>query len=232
MSWARCFGRAFWSVQGVRRGPGSRLRGSWGSPGGVRGASWEGLGRSWGVLGATFKAVRFRIDFLIDFERQKGAKREAFGEPKWSQNRSQNESKLKSIFKSEQIPFKNVLETSWGRLGPILGHLDRARGHLGAIVSRLWEPKPLIFLRIFTIFEKSRFYIKMIILAGLEAILGRLGAILGPLGPNLGRFGWPRGSKREAKRDLRFAKNQTKMTSKFRSIFGSLLKPKNEKKPA
>ena len=69
---------------------------SWGALGvsaGVRGASWESLGRSWGDLGATFKAVRFRIDFLIDFERQKGAKREAFGEPKWSQNRSQNHSK-------------------------------------------------------------------------------------------------------------------------------------------
>jgi len=54
--------------------------------GGVRGASWEDLGRSWGDLGATFKAVRFQIDFLIDFDREKGAQREAFGEAKWSQN--------------------------------------------------------------------------------------------------------------------------------------------------
>ena len=52
------------------------LMGSWGSPGGVRGASWESLGRSWGDLGPTFKAVHFRIVFLIDFERQKGAQRE------------------------------------------------------------------------------------------------------------------------------------------------------------
>ena len=74
----------------------------WGGLRGVLGCLWEvlgalepllgdlgsvlaGLGRSWGDLGATFQAVRFRIDFLIEFERQKGAKRDAFGEPKWSQ---------------------------------------------------------------------------------------------------------------------------------------------------
>ena len=159
--------KTFWVVQG---GPGGLLghpRGvqeaSWGVlglSGGVRGASWEGLGRSWGDLGATLEADRFRIVFLIDFERQKGAEREAFWQPKWSQNRSQNKSKSKSIFKSEQIPFKTVLETSWSCLGPIWGHLDRAWGNLRAILGRLGEPKPLIFLRIFTIFERSRFYIK------------------------------------------------------------------------
>ena len=113
--------KTFWVVRG---GPGGLLgasggvqEASWGVlglSGGVRGASWEGLGRSWGDLGATFKAVRFRIDFLIDFERQKGAKREAFGEPKWSQNRSQNDSKSKTIFESE----KNALQDA---LGPVLG---------------------------------------------------------------------------------------------------------------
>ena len=145
--WARCFGKHFGSSGGFReaflghpRGSRRPLGGSWGSPGRVRGASWEGLGRSWGDLGATFKAVRFRIVFLIDFERQKGAQREAFWEPKWSQNRSQNDSKSKSIFKSEKIPFKAVLGPSWSRLGSILGHLDRAWGHLGAIWSRLGEP--------------------------------------------------------------------------------------------
>ena len=117
--------KTFWVVQG---GPGSFLghpggvqEASWGVlglSGGVRGASWEGLGRSWGDLGATFKAVRFRIDFLIDFERQKGAKRDAFGEPKWSQNRSQNDSKSKSIFKSEKTLFKTVLEPPWAHLAP------------------------------------------------------------------------------------------------------------------
>ena len=109
--------------------PGRVREASWevlGLSGGARGTSWEGLGRSWGDLGATLEAVRFRIVFLIDFECQKGAQREAFWEPKWSQNRSQNDSKSKSIFKSEKIPFKTVLEPSWSRLGPILGHLDRA----------------------------------------------------------------------------------------------------------
>ena len=63
----------------------------------------------------------------------------------------------------------------------------------------------------------------MVILAGLEAILGRLGAILGPLGPNLGRFGRSRGPKREAKRDPRGTQNETKITSKCWLIFGSIL---------
>jgi len=50
-----------------------------------------GLGRSCGDLMATLEAVHFSIVFLIDFSRQKGTKREAFGEPKWRQYRSQNE---------------------------------------------------------------------------------------------------------------------------------------------
>ena len=69
--------------------------------------------RSWGFLGATFKPVRFRIDFLIDFERQKGAKKEAFGEPKWSQNQS----KTRSKFKSEKVGLGNDLGRSWVILG-------------------------------------------------------------------------------------------------------------------
>ena len=96
---------------GIRGGPGAVL----GGPGAVRqglGASWEGLGRSWSDLGATFKAVRFRINFLIELERQKGAKSEAFGEPKWRLNRSQNDSKSKWIFKSEKTFFKTVLGAS------------------------------------------------------------------------------------------------------------------------
>ena len=109
-------------IWGRPGGSGRRLGGSWGCPGGSGGR----LGRVLGALGATFKAVRFRIYFLIDFERQKGAKREAFGEPKWSQNRSQNDSKSKSIFKNEKTLFKTVLGAPWGHLdpiwGPVLGH--------------------------------------------------------------------------------------------------------------
>ena len=96
-------------ICGRRRGVREASWGVLGVSGGVRGASWEGLGRSWGDLGATFKAVRFRIDLLIDFERQKGSKREAFREPNWSPNRSQNDSKSKSMFKSEKTLFKTVL---------------------------------------------------------------------------------------------------------------------------
>ena len=99
---ARCFGKGFWVVRegpaghlGVsRRGPGGVLgspRGVRRGPGGILGESWESLGRSWGDLGTTFSAVGFRIDFLVDLERQKGAQREAFGEAKGSQNRSQND---------------------------------------------------------------------------------------------------------------------------------------------
>ena len=53
----------------------------------------------------------------------------------------------------------------------------------------------------------------MVVLAALETFWRHLGAILGPLGPNLDEFEHPRGSKREAKRDPRGIKNETKMTS-------------------
>ena len=97
---------------------------------------------------------------------------------------------------------------------------------LGAILGRFgagWGSQKRCFSTGFSMFlEKSRFGIKMIILAGLEAFLGHLGAILGPLGPNLGRFGFPRGPKREAKRDPRDTQNETRMTSIFGSILGQI----------
>ena len=132
--------------------------------------------------------------------------------PSWRPKTTPKRRKIEDDFQERK---QHSSRPSWSRLVPILGHLDRAWGHLGAILGGLGEQKPLIFLRIFTIFEKSRFCIKMVILAGLEAILGRLGAILGPLGPNLGRFGRPRGPKREAKRDPRGTKHETTMTSIF-----------------
>ena len=61
-------GRTFWYLLGVRR------------------ASWEGLGRSWGDLGATFEGVRFRIVFLIDFDPKKV--------PKGRHFENQNEAKI------------------------------------------------------------------------------------------------------------------------------------------
>ena len=66
-----------WEVLGALR---ALLGGSWGG----LGRSW--VGRSWGDFGATCGAVQFSIDLLIDFGRQKGAQREAFGEPKWCQH--------------------------------------------------------------------------------------------------------------------------------------------------
>ena len=89
VSWARCFGKAFWAVLGVsvgvRGASWERLGRSWGNlgaSGGVREASWEALGRSCGDLGATFCAFRFRIHFLIDFD----AKRVPKGRHLGSQN--------------------------------------------------------------------------------------------------------------------------------------------------
>ena len=63
----------------------------WGHLGVVLGAlgpSWPILGPSWGDLGLSWGDLEI---FLIDFGRQKGAQREAFWEPKWDKNRSQNE---------------------------------------------------------------------------------------------------------------------------------------------
>ena len=56
------------------------LGGSWE----LLGRSWGGLGGSWGDLAVTFRAVQFSIHFFTDFGRPRGAKREAFWEPKWS----------------------------------------------------------------------------------------------------------------------------------------------------
>ena len=49
------------------------------------------LGAKFGGLGATFGALRCLIIFLCDFGAEKGAKREAFWEPKRSKNQSKNE---------------------------------------------------------------------------------------------------------------------------------------------
>ena len=60
-------------------GSGRPLGRSWGSPGGSGGC----LGRVLGALGATLERPSRQSDFelflLIDFERQKGAQRKAFG---------------------------------------------------------------------------------------------------------------------------------------------------------
>ena len=99
-----------------------------GSSWGVLGWSWGGLGRSWGALGgvlerscgalkATLGAVKFLIVFWIDFGRQKGAQREAFWEPKRSQNRSQNEVEIQErkscVLESTWVDFGSFWEGPW-----------------------------------------------------------------------------------------------------------------------
>ena len=85
MSWG-ALGRSWARLGGLLGGLGAVL----GGLGALLGASWGGLRRSWDDLGATLRALQFRIDFLIDFGRPKGSQREAFWDPKRVQNRSQN----------------------------------------------------------------------------------------------------------------------------------------------
>ncbi len=89
--------------------PKGRPKGTQELPGEVRGPSWEDLGRSWGDLEATCKAVRFGNHFLIDFEHQKSAQREAFEETEWTPNRPRNVTKSKSFFKNGKKRFRSRL---------------------------------------------------------------------------------------------------------------------------
>ena len=84
------------------------LGASWGGLGGVLGGlgtllggSWGGLGRSCGDLKATLGAFKFLIVFLMDFGRQKGAQREAFGEPKRSPRRPKIDHKI--VLKNDRV---------------------------------------------------------------------------------------------------------------------------------
>ena len=110
-----------------------------GPPGELLAASWSLLRRSWGGLGATWVPLgsswsrskttcknHAKKDQLQDPNtHQRRDMKEGFGEPKIDQNGIQNESKFKTIFKSEKIalqePLGAVLGRSWGILGAILG---------------------------------------------------------------------------------------------------------------
>ena len=86
-----------------------------------------------GDLGATFCAVRFRIDFWTDFESKRAPKGMHLGsqngakiDPQTRQNRSQ-------FSKAKKTLLKTVLGASWSHLepilGPVLGHFfDFGRG--------------------------------------------------------------------------------------------------------
>ena len=85
-------------------------------------------GRSWGDLGGTFCAVRFRIDFLIDFDPKRAPNRRHLGSQNGSQislKTIQNRSRLSRAKKHSSRP-------SWKRLE--------------AILSRTWDPSWVIFL--------------------------------------------------------------------------------------
>ena len=90
-----------------------------GGLGALLGGSWGGLGRSCGDLGSAFGAVKFLIDFLIDFGRQKGAQREAF----WHQNGAKIDAKTRSKLKSEKVAFQNRLGLILRRFGARPGRI-------------------------------------------------------------------------------------------------------------
>ena len=173
------------------------------------GASWESLGRSWGDLGTTIRRSPISDRFLIDLGQQKGAKRNAFGRPKGAQIDPKTSTKRHQIEDDLEKRQKHFSRPSWSHLRSILGHLDRAWGHLGAILGRLGGAKSLIFLRIFNIFEKSRFYMKKGHLGRsgghLRASWGDLGASWAELGPIWAAMraqkGGQKGPKRRQKRD-------------------------------
>ena len=96
-----------------------------GHPGTSRGSSWGVLGRSWAVLGRSWGDIftsptseRFLITCLIDFGRQKGAKREAFWEPRWVKNRSkngvENEDEKKTLLGGSWVDFGTFWEGGGG----------------------------------------------------------------------------------------------------------------------
>ena len=97
-----------------------------GCPGASQGSSWGVLGRSWAVLGRSWGDIftrptseRFLITFLIDFGRQKGAKREAFWEPRWVKKRSkngvENEDEKKTLLGGSWVDFGTFWTLSWGQ---------------------------------------------------------------------------------------------------------------------
>ena len=121
---------------------------------------------------------------------------------------------------------RNASKSSWGGLGAVLERSWAILAELEAILGQSGgggEGQNHCFSLGFSIlFEASTFRTKMVILAGLGAILGPLGANLGPLGPNLDQFRRPRGPKRDAKRHPRGVQKESKMIPIFLSIFGSI----------
>ena len=124
-----------WSLEAFLEPPGALLAASWnlfGRSWGALGASWGGLGASWAPLGPSWRRSKRDQDNMLKKgqlqERKwcgspnlKGPKKE----PQIDPNRTQNESKIKTIFKSEKValqePLGAVLGRSWGIWEAILG---------------------------------------------------------------------------------------------------------------
>ena len=121
--WAFCgLLRPSWSLLGRSWRP---LGASWGALGGVLGP----LGRLLGRLGSDPKRhqddMPKKVNFQTNFRSQPDICSPPKKEAKIDQNRTQNESKFKMIFKTEKIalqePLGAVLGRSWGFLEAILG---------------------------------------------------------------------------------------------------------------
>ena len=143
-------------------------------------------------------------------------------EPKLDPNRTKIEDEKqdakRSASRSSWGGLGGVLERSWVTLAELEAILERFGGGCGG-QNRCFS------LGFSILFDKSIFRMKMVILAGLGAILGLFGENLGAFGPILARRGRPRDSKREPKRPPRGVQKESQMTSIFLSIFGSIWAP-------
>ena len=115
------------SLEALLEPPGALLGASWS----LLGRSWGGLRASWDPLGPSWRRSKTRQKQRAFLNPQKIPQKilhpKFFGpilSAKIDQNRTQNESKFKTIFKSEknalQEPLGAVLGRSWGILGGIL----------------------------------------------------------------------------------------------------------------
>ena len=134
--WLSIRGRA--SQQGILDGVLRLMRPSWsllgpswrplGAAWGLFGRSRGGLGASWAPLGPSWRRSKTKQKCHAKKEQLCITPPLLFGpilDAKINQNRTQNESKFKTIFKSEKValqePLGAVLGSSWGILGAILG---------------------------------------------------------------------------------------------------------------
>ena len=89
-------------------------------------------------------------------------------------------------------------------LGAILDRSWVILAGLGAVLRLFWagwgSQQCGFCLGLSMLFAKSKFRIRMVILAGLEAILGHLGTILAPLGTRLGPPGGRKGGRTGSRR--------------------------------